>query len=184
MPASSALIAAAVTGGLGLLGAGGLWLASGDRSPGFGGDGLAIAVVAPVEPVPVAGPRMDVGEVVDGYEHHPFVQPAAFESDTAWLPPEEDAYAPLPAPDYRPTRVEVPLEPAPPEPAPEPEARRPGRWSFGFERPLPDFAAERRERRARRDAYEMAQRAEAQVEPAPGPDRLDPAVRRSPDMFY
>jgi hypothetical protein len=77
----------------------------------------------------------------------------------------------------------MPEPPAPP-PVPEAEPGPRGRWSFGFERPLPDFAAERRERRARMEAYETAQRVDPRLEPAPAPDHLDPSARRSTEMFY
>jgi hypothetical protein len=159
-----------------------------DHRDGDAGDGpgMHIALFTPPEPTPVAGPVMDVGPVVDGYEHHPYVQEAAYEPETAWLP-EDEPYAPLPEPEFRPVRVETPYVPAPPPVEPEPEARPRSRWSFGFEQRLPDFAAERRERRERRarmEAFEGYRTAEVQAEPAPGPDHLDPAARRSPDMFY
>lgn len=178
---NSAAIAAS---GVGLAILGGvlaMGLTDGRGEGGEGGPGVHIALFTPPEPTPIAGPVMDVGPVVDGYEHHPFVQEAAYEPDTAWLP-EDEPYVPLPEPEFRPARVEAPYMPAPPA-EPEPEPRR-GRWSFGFEQRLPDFAAERRERRARMEAFEDAQRAEVQSELAPGPDHLDPAARRSPDMFY
>jgi len=180
MPAHPAIVAAAVVGGLGLCGASAVWLSSGDRSAIFSG-GMAIDVVAPTEPMLADGPVMEVGEVVDGYEHQPFVQPATFEPDTAWLPDEGSGG--WPAADVQPVRLERTDQPAPP-PITEPEAPTSSRWSFGFEVPLPNFAAERRERQARMEALETAERVETSTTPAPAPERLDPAARRSPEMFY
>lgn len=121
------------------------------------GPRLSIAVVAPREPVPVAGPIMDVGEVVDGYEHHPYVQPAAYDPapytwDNGPLPmPEPRVWtsSPEPMPEAR-------VTPTVPQPRGDPN-------KFGFDEPLPDFAAARRERQARIDriATESATRAQA-----------------------
>ena len=131
-----------------------------EREYDAGGPPLSIAVVAPREPTPVAGPVMDVGEVIDGYEHQPYVQPAAYDpAPYSW------DNGPLPMPESRrwtheprwafEARVEATA------PQPQPPRGDPGK--FGFDEPMPDFAAARRERQARMDriAAETAARAQA-----------------------
>lgn len=124
-------------------------------------EALKIEVVAPVEPKPVAGSVMDVGELVDGFRYVP-PRPAervAF-YDVAWNGDED--FAPY-EPPSRPAAVRryasaESYAPAPADREPPPRERD-RRW-FGFDNPLPDFAAERRARRARLDALEDQRRAE------------------------
>ena len=136
-----------------------------DRAYDAGGPRLSIAVVAPREPTPKPGGVMDVGEVVDGYEHHPYVQPASYDPapytwDSGPLPmPEPRVWTSNPEPMAE-ARVTVTA----PQPRGDPA-------KFGFDEPLPDFAAARREREAGIDriAAEAATRA-----PAPSGADLDP----------
>jgi hypothetical protein len=123
-------------------------------------EALKIEVVAPVEPKPVPGSVMDVGELVDGFR---YVPPRAAERpplyDVAWT--EDEDFASW-APPVRPAGVRrynsAEEAPAPSEPEP-PRRERERRW-FGFDNPLPDFGAERRAREARLDALEDQRRAE------------------------
>jgi len=132
-----------------------------------GGPAVSIAVVDPREPVPIPGGVMDVGEVVDGYQHHPYVQPAGYD------PAPNQAYwddEPLPMPASRRWTSQPPAE-TPPDTAVV-TVRSEGRpMSFGFDEPLPDFEAQRRERQARMDriAAEAATRVQA-----PSGAELDP----------
>lgn len=128
-----------------------------DRTYDAGGPALSIAVVAPREPVPVPGGVMDVGQVVDGYEHHPYVQPATY--DPA---PYEWEAGPLPMPEPRVWTSSPELMPEARVTVTSPQPRG-DRNKFGFDEPLPDFAAARRERQARIDriAAEDAIRAQA-----------------------
>lgn len=119
----------------------------GDRGvPAFDGPNVSIAVVDPREPVPIPGSVMEVGELADGYKHRPYVRQADYES----LPYEDfEGYPPA---RIEPRRVERPREVAyepPPPPVIVERRERPRRWSFGFDQPRHDYAAERRERMAR-----------------------------------
>ena len=131
-----------------------------------GGPAVSIAVVDPREPVVTPGGVMDVGEVVDGYEHRPVAQPASHD----FVSSEDDWDEPLPLPEPRRWRSEPELEPEPtPEArvivsAPQPHRDR-DRDRFGFDEPQPDYAAQRRERRARMERMEEAQRQARGVEP-------------------
>jgi hypothetical protein len=132
-----------------------------DAAPVSPGEALKIEVVAPVEPKPVAGSVMDVGELVDGFRYVPprSAERVAF-YDVAWN--EDEDFAPY-EPPSRPAAVRryasaEPYAPAASEPEP-PRRERERRW-FGFDNPLPDFRAERRARQARLDALEDQRRAE------------------------
>jgi hypothetical protein len=123
-------------------------------------EALKIEIVAPVEPKPVAGSVMDVGELVDGFRYVP-PRPAERAAYDIAGSGDED-FAPY-EPPSRPAAVRryasaEPYAPAPSEPEP-PRRERERRW-FGFDNPLPDFGAERRARRARMDALEEQRRAE------------------------
>ncbi|HYD27035.1 hypothetical protein [Brevundimonas sp.] len=113
---------------------------------------LRIEVVHPVEPDIIPGARMDVGELVDGFQGVPPPPPPLTDviraSAEGWI---EDL-PPLPPPPWRrPAVEEVAAEP------PRPEASRPrrdaGRW-FGFDAPRRDYQAERAARRARLEALD------------------------------
>lgn len=177
---SPALIAASVAA---LVLAGGIAAtALSGGSPGAADDGsrIRIALFAPPEPAPVEGSTMDVGAMVDGYEHRPVVQPAA-----VWDEPTTTAYLPEhDEPIYEPPVLRWRSDPGPPpEPVDVVEPESEGRpLSFGFDRRLPDFAAERRARRAAMEAADDA--GSAPEGPARGPERIDPRTTRSPDMFY
>lgn len=177
---SPALIAASVAA-LGLVGGvAAMALSGGPQGAADDGSRMQIALFAPPEPAPVEGSTMDVGTVVDGYEHQPIVQPAAVWDEpttTAYLPDEAPA---IYDPPVRHWRSDAGPPPEPVEGAdPEPEGRP---LSFGFDRRLPDFAAERLARRA---ALESADDAGSGPDmPARGPERIDPRATRSPDMFY
>lgn len=157
-PAHLAAIAAVSVAALGLMGL--KFVNLPDARAVAPGEGLKIEIVAPVEPKPVAGSVMEVGELVDGFR---YVAPRPAERslgyDIAWTDDEDlGPYAPptRPASVRRYTSAEVDA-PAPSEPAPRRERER--RW-FGFDNPLPDFGAERRARQARLDALEDQRRAE------------------------
>jgi len=144
------------------------------------GSRMQIALFAPPEPAPVEGSTLDVGTVVDGYEHRPIVQPAATWDEpavAAYLPDDE---GPIYDPPVRHWRSDAGPSPEPVEAAEvEPEGRP---LSFGFDRRLPDFAAERRARRAALEAADDADPGPDGAARAPG--RIDPRTTRSPDMFY
>lgn len=132
-----------------------------DAAPVSPDEALKIEIVAPVEPKPFPGSVMDVGELVDGFR---YVPPRSAERapwhDVAWN--EDEDFAPYEPPSRSATvRRYASAEPYSPEPADREPPRREGdrRW-FGFDNPLPDFAAERRARRARLDALEDQRRAE------------------------
>lgn len=130
-----------------------------------GGPAVSIAVVDPREPVVTPGGVMEVGAVVDGYEHRA---------------PQPVPHDPMPDAGYREARLPMP-EPRrwtsqPPVEPPSREAvvtvRAEGRpMSFEFDQPMPDYAAQRRERQARMDrmAAEAATRAQT-----PSGAELDP----------
>ena len=152
-----------------------------DRSPPpVRGPAVSIAVVAPREPVPEPGGVMDVGELADGYTHRAYARPV----DVRALP--DYGYDDAPPPPPEPRRDERPRIMAP-EPAPAPvivERREPRRWSFGFDQPRPDYAAERRERIARREEqqrFEEARRRDRYEGPEDQPDWRDaPRPRLAP----
>lgn len=179
---SPALIAASVAGLVLVGGVAALTLSGGPHAATDAGSRMRIALFAPPEPTLVEGSTMDVGTVVDGYEHQPIVQETAVWDEpttTAWLP-EDDA--PIYDPPVRHWRSDAgpPPEPEPVEVADAEPQGRP--LSFGFDRRLPDFVAARQARRA---AMEASDDAEAGPDgPARPPERIDPRTTRSPDMFY
>ncbi len=163
----------------------GMAMTGGGRPGGDAGPRVNIALFTPPDrPAPAAGSVMDVGPLVDGYEHHPIVQPAA-----AWDEPGATAYLPEDdEPIYDPPVRHWRSDPGPPpEPVEVTDAVPEGRpLSFGFDRRLPDFVAARRARRA---AMEAEAEADADAEsgpesPARAPERIDPRAIRSSDMFY
>lgn len=118
------------------------------------GAALQIALVAPKEPEVGAGSVMDVGELADGYEHRPYAPVSHTPSET-WadgdyaeeLPsPPRARWAPA-AEEMRAAAVEFVEE----------VRERP--LSFGFDRPRPDYAEERRQRREAMERREMERRA-------------------------
>lgn len=156
-PAHLAAIAAVGVAALGLMGL--KFVSLPDTAAVAPGDGLKIEIVAPVEPPPVPGSVMEVGELVDGFRYvpPPPVQRAAV-YEAAWTGDEDFApYEPpsRPAAVRRYTSAEPEASP-PSEPEP-PRRERDRRW-FGFDNPLPDFGAERRARQARLDALEAQRR--------------------------
>ena len=109
------------------------------HGPAPEGPSINVEVVAPVEPELAPSPILAVGELSNGYEHDPERMlpqtPLAVDEmalDSAWVEPT----SPLPPPS-----VVVIGEPAP---APMPRVVRlaPNDYSFGFDRPLPEAAAE------------------------------------------
>lgn len=128
-----------------------------DRVHDAGGPAVSIAVVDPREPVVTPGGVMEVGAVVDGYEHRA-PQPVPHDP----MPDEGYRDDPLPMPEPRRWTSQPPVEPSPREAVVT--VRAEGRpMSFGFDEPMPDYAAQRRERQARMDrmAAEAAMRAQA-----------------------
>jgi hypothetical protein len=113
---------------------------------------LRIEVVHPVEPEIVPGARMEVGELVDGFQGLPPPLPPL--RDVMWTPDENwmEALPPLPSPPRRrPVAEVVVVHPS----AAEPDRRggERGRW-FGFDGPRRDYQAERAARRARLEALD------------------------------
>lgn len=153
---TNAVIAASAVAATGLT-AMVLPMAAQDRTYDSGGPRLSIAVVAPPERAVTPGPVMAVGQIVDGYEHRPYVQPVAYDPapytwDNGPLPmPEPRAWTSDPV-----SMTEARVTVTAPQPRGDPT-------KFGFDEPLPDFAAARRERQARieRIAAETATRAQA-----------------------
>lgn len=157
---------------------------------------VAIDVSATRQPVPAPGGVMDVGDLANGYAHRAYAPPPAVYR----LPQDIAGNEGLPR--VAPRRVERPPETAS-EPAPPPViAERPGRWSFGFDAPGPDYAAERRARIARMEERErFDDRGDRWSEPRDdrdrdaGPDgersrrerqwyRSDGRRVQNPEMFY
>lgn len=139
--ALAAITACVVVAGVG---AGVILQPTRDRDPPPArGPNVSIDVVAPREPVPEPGGVMDVGDLANGYTHRDYARQAAV------YPLPYDVYR-----DDPPARVQTPRVDRPPEVAPAPppppvvadRRERSRRWSFGFDAPGPDYAAERRER--------------------------------------
>lgn len=141
----------------------------------IGADRMAVEVVVPVEPAVEPGGVMEVGDLVDGY-NHVAIQPQAegpdvYESSyqTAWVEP----LPPEPAPTVwrsdgavvRPTQ-------------PQAEMTRSG-GQFGFDAPGPDYAAERRARQERLDRMQAEQAARG----SPGAPAASPELDRE-SAFY
>ena len=171
-----------------------------DRAvPAARGPDVSIDVVAAREPVPEPGGVMDVGDLANGYTHRSYAPPPAVYR----LP--QDFVGDEALPPVGPRRAERPPETAP-EPASPPviaeRRERPGRWSFGFDAPGPDYAAERRERIARMEERQRFEderfddRDDRWSEPRDaGPDGERPRRERqwyrsdgrrvqNPEMFY
>ncbi len=114
------------------------------------GERIQIHLVTPPEPEIEAGPIMQVGELVDGFEYSPApkVEQAVW-IDEPWVEPE-----PLPMPARRPmVRVED-WRATPPPPPDQPRVvvlSREDR-SYGFRDPRPDWQEARRQRRERLEA--------------------------------
>lgn len=131
-----------------------------EARPVTDGERMRIELVPPVEPRLIAGSRMEVGELVDGFQGVPPPPPSL--TDASWSEDEGPVYAdetyasPISA-DHRRS------EPRTWDSRPEPEPRRDSparvvrRW-FGFDEPRRDFQAEREARRARLEAVEQAAR--------------------------
>jgi hypothetical protein len=114
-------------------------------------DAMQIAVVAPTERSVAAGGPMDVGELVDGYEHVPI--PARTSEMDTYDPGYETAWLePLPtSPRLRSAQEAYAVQPAV---AAAPAGQ--GGSRFGFDAPGPDYAAERSARRERLDRMQTA----------------------------
>lgn len=149
------VVTSIAAGAVGILGIAALTLApSGEAAARPDAPAVSIEVVAPREPTPVAGGVMEVGELTDGYQHRPSVQPATYDPlPDAWV--EEE---PLPMPEPRRWTSEPPVEPQ----AAVVTVRAQGDpMKFGFDEPTPDYAAERRERKARMERIEAENAARA-----------------------
>lgn len=124
---------------------------------------LKIEVVQPVEPVLTAGPVMEVGTLVDGFD------PGMIRLES---PPGPDPYVAEPyveedrrGPSGFFRRFSDAIEQALPhrvERPPPPRIRREDR-SYGFNEPRPDWEAEREARRAWRERIEAERRAEREM---------------------
>ena len=141
-------------------------------------DRLRIEVVHPVEPDIAAGPIMDVGEVVDGFQGLPAPLPPL--TEVRWFGDEgldasEDAYAPPPSRE-RGTYGARPYY-APPEPERPSPARAVRRW-FGFDAPRRDYQAERAARRARMEAMDRRFEAEREARRRQWAERRDEWIDR------
>ena len=143
--------------------------ASGGRSVVDAGERMKIEIVQPVEPVFTAGPVMEVGTLVDGFD--PSLTPLTAPPDPML---EEDGTGEdetKPASDLV-RRFSSSLQKVSPreERSPPPRIRREER-AFGFDEPGPDRQAEREARRAWRDRIEAERRAEREGRDA---DRAEP----------
>ncbi len=152
---------------LGLGAAGVARLPGGGGAAAIMGEGLRIEVVQPPAPEIDPGGRMDVGELVDGYQHVSLRQSDSgdrfddYYAD-AWLEP----LPPLPEPPrwrreaQAVERAAAEVRPTAWQPAMEerPEPANP----YGFDAPGPDYRAERRARREHMARLE-ARRAAARV---------------------
>ncbi|MDZ4364575.1 hypothetical protein [Brevundimonas sp.] len=127
--------------------------------------GLSVALVTPPDAELVPGGVMEVGDLVDGYEHRqpppmePVLDAAYVEADPDWPAPDEADYGPVHVYDQgeRAPRRQV-------------ETTSSTGSRFGFDAPQPDYAAERRARQERMDR-------------AQSPAREDPRVMRSDSYF-
>lgn len=120
--------------------------------PVMDGERLRIEVVHPIEPAIVPGSRMDVGELVTGFNGLPPAPPAL--TDAMWSY-NEGAVEDLPPPPSSSSweRPAVRALYQPPEPEPPRVRRAESRW-FGFDAPRRDYQAERAARRARLEAMD------------------------------
>ena len=118
------------------------------------GPGMSIAVVAPVEPEVLPGETMEVGALNDGFDRAALERAAqppvddTYMPEAAWLPPlpmpEPTPRMPMPTP-VREVRV-IESAPRPTDPLAD------GSRAFGFDKPHPDYAGERRVRWERIEA--------------------------------
>lgn len=141
------------------LGAAGVARLPAEPASATAGEALRIEVVQPPAPKVAPGPRMEVGELVDGYRHVAYR--ASDVGDLlgelyaeAWLEPLPDLPPPPRWRDEEPPepRAVAEVRPTAPQPASfEVESGNP----YGFDRPAPDYAAERRARRERIERIEM-----------------------------
>lgn len=150
---AAALAVAAVAVGL----AGIRTLALPGPRPVLDGERLRIQVVAPVEPEIIAGPVMEVGELVDVLESPPPTR--AMAEPAAYAPADEEIEAwEAEAAPGRYAGEAVVHAPSQPRPADSPRREgRVARW-FGFDGPERDYRAEREARRVRREAEMERQR--------------------------
>ncbi|MNU36241.1 hypothetical protein D3C71_248560 [compost metagenome] len=102
------------------------------HDPAAPGAGISVEVVAPVEPALPPQPILAVGELSNGYEHHPErllpMEPLAVDGmalESAWIEPPPLPSTPL---------VVEPIESS----ATRVVRLEPGDYSFGFDRPLPE----------------------------------------------
>lgn len=117
---------------------------------------IRIEVVPPVEPELIAGSRMEVGDLVDGFQGVPPPPPQL--TDAHWSDDDGREFAGVPPyPEDRRADVRTWDSRPPPEPPRDSPARVVRRW-FGFDEPRRDFQAEREARRARLEAMEQAAR--------------------------
>lgn len=124
------------------------------------GERIRIEVVPPVEPTLIAGSRMEVGDLVDGFQGVPPPPPQL--TDARWSSDDgrefaEDAWVPPYPEDRRRADIRTWDSRPPPDPPRDSPARVVRRW-FGFDEPRRDFQAEREARRARLEAMEQAAR--------------------------
>src|SRR5690606_37392795 len=166
MSRSAVILAAAALGLTGLGTAGwAAWNSTSAAHSGRGPDyGVTVQVVPPVEPNLPPGSIMAVGELRDGYKHDPQRVAGVMTDDSpnvesAWL----ELMPELPQPDFYGT----PSDPGPPPPSRPTPALDGNDYSFGFDAPQPDYAAERAARYAA-----LQERPQQQTRPA------------SPEMFY
>lgn len=144
---------------VGVIGAGAFMLGGSETSRALGRT-LSIAVVPPVEPEVLPGETMEVGTLSDGFDRAALDRAAEPSIFDGFLPP--DAYVgveppprmPMPTPvapetpmgAYQRVVDQARIEPAPADPLAD------GSRAFGFDRPRPDYAAERTARLNRMDA--------------------------------
>jgi hypothetical protein len=122
---------------------------------------LRIEVVHPVEPDIVPGARMDVGDLVEGFQGVPPPPPPVTDGVMAYAEDWIEDLPPLPPPPWRRTAAEEDV--ARPRAVEPPAPRRDeGRW-FGFDAPRRDYQAERAARRARLEALDRHAREEREA---------------------
>jgi hypothetical protein len=171
--------AGAITLGLGafFLGASGADQRLGDPL----GPPLAIAFVAPVEPVVLPGETMTVGMLNNGFDRAALDRIAVPEvvdtlPEPAWIgaPWRDD---PPPATPLAAKVVVLSAEP----PASRPDPLADGSQAFGFDRPRPDYASERRLRWEQREAAGASETAD-EKDAAPAPSNADVTpIKYSPE---
>ncbi len=128
---------------------------AGGSAGGVHGPGLNISIVAPVEPDVEPGSTMEVGALTDGFDRASLERRAELE-DYGDLP--LDAYAGGGDDAWTSDAVYLPPRQMPaarqPEPQPTPpvDALADGSRAFGFDRPQPDYAAQREQRMSRLNA--------------------------------